>query len=59
MSNADDDFSKKMTAILNYSALNLAMAVGYRLGLFDAGFDQIQVLEIPDDPFNFHYLCTK
>lgn len=142
MSTTEDDFSKKMTDILNYSALNLAMAFGYRLGLFDAihdqtrplsalkgayailkpgglfsmvdiaaatnlagnldhpmgpflytvslmhcmpvglvdggsglgmmwgrekavkmlqkaGFDQIQVLEIPDDPFNYHYLCTK
>jgi hypothetical protein len=24
-----------------------------------AGFHQIQVLDIPDDPFNLHYLCTK
>ena len=24
-----------------------------------SGFDQIQVLDIPDDPFNLHYLCTK
>jgi ubiquinone/menaquinone biosynthesis C-methylase UbiE len=24
-----------------------------------AGFDQIQVLDIPEDPFNLHYLCTK
>ncbi len=36
MSTTEDDFSKKMTDILNYSALNLAMAFGYRLGLFDA-----------------------
>lgn len=28
-------FSEKMTAILNYGALNLAMAIGYRTGLFD------------------------
>ena len=28
-------FSEKMTDILNYSALNLAMAIGYRTGLFD------------------------
>jgi 2-polyprenyl-3-methyl-5-hydroxy-6-metoxy-1,4-benzoquinol methylase len=24
-----------------------------------AGFDQIQVLDIPEDPFNLHYLCKK
>ncbi|UCF93842.1 MAG: class I SAM-dependent methyltransferase [Desulfobacterales bacterium] len=28
-------FSKKMGEILNYGALNLAMAIGYRTGLFD------------------------
>ena len=28
-------FSKKMTDILNFGALNLAMAIGYRTGLFD------------------------
>jgi len=28
-------FAEKMTDILNYSALNLAMAVGYKIGLFD------------------------
>ena len=28
-------FFEKMTDILNYSALNLAMAIGYRTGLFD------------------------
>ena len=28
-------FAGKMTDILNYSALNLAMAIGYRTGLFD------------------------
>ncbi len=28
-------FYEKMTDILNYSALNLAMAIGYRTGLFD------------------------
>ncbi len=30
-----DAFADKMTDILNYSALNLAMAIGYRTGLFD------------------------
>ena len=29
-------FSKKLTDILNHGALNLAMGIGYRLGLFDA-----------------------
>jgi len=90
-----------MIDILNYSALNLAMAVGYRTGLFDvldtfdtatvslmhcmpvglvdggpglgmmwgrekavemlkkAGFKQVQVLEMPEDPFNLHYLSFK
>ncbi len=28
-------FSKKLTDILNYGALNLAMGIGYRMGLFD------------------------
>ncbi|MFO7876864.1 MAG: class I SAM-dependent methyltransferase [Desulfovermiculus sp.] len=28
-------FARKMTSILNYGALNLAMGLGYRLGLFD------------------------
>ena len=36
MSMTADDFSKKMTDILNSSALNLALALGYRLGLFEA-----------------------
>jgi ubiquinone/menaquinone biosynthesis C-methylase UbiE len=31
----DHDFSQKMTDILNYGALNLAMAIGYRTRLFD------------------------
>jgi ubiquinone/menaquinone biosynthesis C-methylase UbiE len=30
-----EEFSKKMTGILNFGALNLAMAIGYRTGLFD------------------------
>ncbi|MFP4349452.1 MAG: class I SAM-dependent methyltransferase [Thermodesulfobacteriota bacterium] len=24
-----------------------------------AGFSEVEVLEIPDDPFNFHYFCRK
>jgi len=30
-----NDFSEKMTDILNYGALNLAMAIGYKTGLFE------------------------
>lgn len=30
------EFAEKMTAILNYGALNLAMGIGYQTGLFDA-----------------------
>jgi hypothetical protein len=70
------EFSKRLTAILNHGALNLAMAIGYRSRLFDvmdefespktasaiaaeAGFKTVQVLKIPDDPFNLHFLCRK
>ena len=34
-SRKQEEFSKHMTAILNYGALNLAMALGYRTRLFD------------------------
>jgi SAM-dependent methyltransferase len=27
--------------------------------LKEAGFNKIQVLEMPDDPFNFHFFCRK
>ena len=39
-----DAFSQKMNKVLNYGALNLAMAIGYRAGLFDVmdGFDSPQ-----------------
>lgn len=30
-----ESFSEKMTHIMNYGAINLAMAIGYRIGLFD------------------------
>ncbi len=33
--NEDGDFAAKMTDILNYGALNLAMAIGYRTRLFE------------------------
>lgn len=41
-------FSEKITAILNYSALNLALAIGYRTGLFDVmdTFDTPQTLQV-------------
>ena len=25
----------------------------------DAGFQNVQVLEMPDDPFKFHFFCQK
>jgi 2-polyprenyl-3-methyl-5-hydroxy-6-metoxy-1,4-benzoquinol methylase len=34
-----DEFSMKMTEILNYGALNLAMGIGYKAGLFDVMAD--------------------
>ena len=37
------DFLSKMTDILNYGALNLSMALGYRTGLFDV----MDALEAP------------
>ena len=27
--------------------------------LTDAGFPQVHVMEIPDDPFNLHFFCSK
>ena len=33
--NKMSDFSQKMTDILNYGALNLAMAIGYKNRIFD------------------------
>jgi len=38
-----DAFSERMLKILNYGALNLALAIGYRTGLLDA----MDVFEIP------------
>jgi ubiquinone/menaquinone biosynthesis C-methylase UbiE len=34
--NTENSFPQKLTAILNYGSLNLAMGLGYRVGLFDA-----------------------
>ncbi len=40
-------FSEKMIQILNYGAINLAMAIGYRTGLFDVmdAFDSSQTID--------------
>ena len=35
MADSVEEFSDKMSTILNYGALNLAMGIGYRLKLFD------------------------
>jgi hypothetical protein len=46
-------FSEKMIDILNYGAINLAMAIGYRTGLFDVmdAFDSPQTIgDISDRP---------
>jgi ubiquinone/menaquinone biosynthesis C-methylase UbiE len=44
-------FAEKMTDILNYSALNLAMAIGYRTGLFNVmdTFDTPQTQQVIAD----------
>ena len=49
-------FSEKITDILNYSALNLAMAIGYRTGLFDVmdAFDTPQSLKAIADQANLN-----
>ena len=41
-------FSKKMVDILNYGALNLAIGIGYRVGLYEImdTFDGPQTLSI-------------
>ena len=48
---AANSFSQKMTDILNYGAINLAMAIGYRAGLFDAmdSFDSPQTSDCISD----------
>jgi hypothetical protein len=40
-------YSEKMIDILNYGAINLAMAIGYRTGLFDVmdAFDSPQTID--------------
>jgi len=53
-------FAEQMTDILNYSALNLAMAVGYQTGLFDVmdTFDSPQTLQAIADKagLNLRYI---
>ena len=41
-------FSEKMIDILNYGAINLAVAIGYRTGLFDV-MDSLNRLLTSDD----------
>ena len=45
-------FSEKMTDILNYGALNLALAIGYRTGLFD-------VMDTFDTPRTLRAIAEK
>ena len=47
MADSVEEFSNKMTAILNHGALNLAMGIGYRLKLFDImdSFERPRTLE--------------
>ena len=45
-------FPEKLTDILNYSALNLGMAIGYRTGIFD-------VMDAFDGPRPLHAIAKK
>jgi len=45
-------FSEKMIDILNYGAINLAMAIGYRTGLFD-------VMDAFDSPRTIGDICDR
>ena len=47
-----ENFSKKMAGILNNSAINLAMAIGYRTGLFD-------VMDTFDDPCSLEGIAAR
>ena len=47
-----ENFSNKMAGILNNSAINLAMAIGYRTGLFD-------VMDTFDDPCSLEGIAAK
>jgi SAM-dependent methyltransferase len=54
-------FTEKLTEILNYSALNLAMAVGYQTGLFDVmdTFDTPRTLEAIADKADLNLRYVK
>jgi ubiquinone/menaquinone biosynthesis C-methylase UbiE len=54
-------FAEKLTDILNFSALNLAMAVGYQTGLFDVmdTFDTPRTLEAIADRANLNPRYVK
>ena len=58
---APKPFSEKMTDILNYGALNLAMAVGYQTRLFDVmdTFDTPQTVETLADKAELNPRYTK
>jgi ubiquinone/menaquinone biosynthesis C-methylase UbiE len=47
-----EDFSKRMIEILNHGALNLAMGIGYRTGLFE-------VMDTLDSPQTDAYIAEK
>ncbi len=49
---AKESFAAKMVKILNYGALNLAMAIGYRTGLFDA-------MDSLESPQTAHVIAEK
>ncbi|MGH3461450.1 MAG: hypothetical protein ACRDP9_08250, partial [Kribbellaceae bacterium] len=51
-----------MTVSLGLDGDGLGTAWGYQLAtsmLRDAGFSQVEVREIEDDPFNSYYICRK
>ncbi len=52
LTEAANPFSEKMMEILNFSALNLALAIGYRTGLFD-------ILDTFDTPRSLKAIADK
>lgn len=59
--NKCENFSKKMTDILNYGALNLAMGIGYRIGLFDVmdGFESPKTVSAIAEKANLNTRYVK